>query len=193
MMMRILLLAIATLLPLFAFAAEVSDAVIFSRSVLVIQHQQAKAMPLDDETETQESETKAPTEDDADSLVEAGRITEFDVEARTEKSLYAQDMLLSPDLGDKKGLLIVYDNPGTTPFLPNSFIGSVDVIFLGITGKVLQVMPEIDLRQLDGALEADKAVKATLIIAPAASKTHNILPGDVAQNEIFTKSPVILK
>lgn len=117
----------------------------------------------------------------------------FEVEVRDGRLLYGQHgwfNLTSYD--DNKGVLMAFERPVRTPIIPSNQYAPVDILFLDAEGKVIQIVPNIQLAELRQELMPASPVLAFLFLRAGICEKLVITPGDVVEYEIFRPSPVVL-
>lgn len=117
----------------------------------------------------------------------------FEVEVRDGRLLYGQHgwfNLTSYD--DNKGVLMAFDRPVRTPIIPSNQYAPVDILFLDAEGKVLQIVPSIQLAELRQELMPASPILAFLFLRAGICEKLVINPGDVVEYDIFRPSPVVL-
>jgi uncharacterized membrane protein (UPF0127 family) len=117
----------------------------------------------------------------------------FDVEVRDAASLYNQKgwfNLSSPS--EKSGILIVFAVPTVAPISPATQYSPLDILFVNREGKITQILPNINLSELQEDIYPASPILAFLFLKGGASESLAIAPGDEVQYKLFRKPPTIL-
>jgi len=123
----------------------------------------------------------------------------FDVEIRDAATVYNRKLpggqsgwynLSSP--ADNKGVMIVFHAPGQYPIVRSTEYAPLDILLIDSEGKILQIVSQLKLSELDHDIVADKPVLAFLFLQGGITRKLSINPGDMIDYNIFKKSAVIL-
>jgi uncharacterized membrane protein (UPF0127 family) len=117
----------------------------------------------------------------------------FEVEVRDAMTLYNQQGWFnlsgpSPD----SGVLLAFGAPTQAPILPSAQYAPLDILLIDKEGKILQIIPNLLLTELEQEIYPAAPVLAFLFLKGGTSERFSIRPGDSVEHKLFRKPPVIL-
>ena len=172
-MIRPLILAIALLLPGFA-RAELP--VFYSRENLTIHRQSLERLPWREGSADQEQ----------------SGIT-FNIEVRDAMTYYRQkDWFNLSGPGDDSGVLLVFSAPGLSPIIPSTQYAPLDILFVDASGKITQLLPNLQLSSLKEQILPKEPALAFLFLRGGLCQQLGIRPGDIIEYRMFSKTPGVI-
>ncbi len=118
----------------------------------------------------------------------------IEVEVRDGRSLYQQEGWFNlAGLSDNTGIMMLFDEPSQPPIIPMSQYAPTDILFLDKEGKIIQIVPSIQLSELEQEIVPSAPIIAFLFLRAGICEKLVIEPGDSVEYGAFKKSPVILE
>lgn len=123
----------------------------------------------------------------------ATRTVGLEVEIRDSSTLYNQKgwfNLSSPS--EKNGVMIVFSAPALAPVVRSTQYVPLDVLMIDKQGRILQILPEVMLNDLEEDIYPPAPVLALLFIKGGLCKSLSINPGDDIEYKLFKKPPAVI-
>lgn len=117
----------------------------------------------------------------------------FETEVRDAMTLYNQNgwyNLSSPQ--DRSGLMMMFAKPSIAPITHSAQYAPLDILLIDQEGKIIQIIPNINLSELDQDIMPEKPVLAFLFIRGGSCQRMSIHPGDIVEYKLFKRPPVVL-
>lgn len=177
-MSRILPFLLLLLLALSAPArADQSTPLFYNRTEITIERQALPA-PLPWQGESRPQEQSGIT---------------FDVEVRDAASFYNQkDWFNLSGPTDDSGVLLAFSAPTLAPVIRSKQYAPLDILMVDNEGKIIQIVPNIMLADLQREILPKNPVLAFLFLKGETCQRLSIAPGDVVVYDIFTRPPTVL-
>lgn len=167
---------LAWVLLAFPAQAQQQSAIFYNRETIIIERAVAPPLPWQDPT----------------AITAASGIT-FDIETRDAMSFYQQkDWFNLSTPRDDSGVLLLFTEPGYSPIIRSRQYAALDILFIDIEGKIFQIVPSIQLAQLNQQIVPSKPVLAFLFLRGGLCHELGIKPGDMIQHPAFSRAPLIL-
>jgi uncharacterized membrane protein (UPF0127 family) len=117
----------------------------------------------------------------------------LDVEVRDAMSLYNQNGWFNlSSYSDKSGIMMAFGKPDIKPIIRSNQYAPVDILFIDKQGKIIQIVPNILLSELEEEIYPNSPILAFLFLKGGACADLLINAGDEVQYSLFKKPPVIL-
>ncbi len=153
-----------------------------------LQRPVPKPTPLPDKDNIQP--VKEPEPEPAP-VVDTGIV--IDVEVRDAMSLYRQNGWFNlSSYSEKSGIMMAFGKPDIKPIIRSNQYAPVDILFIDKQGKIIQIVPNILLSELEEDIYPSSPVLAFLFLKGGACAGLSINAGDEVQYSLFKKPPVIL-
>ena len=169
------------MMPALAHAQAWQRPVIFQREVIRIHTPAAPVILKEEEEEEEEPTPPQP------------KVIEFTVEVRSEDALRLDWIHTLQSLPNDGGVMIVFDYATDLPLIPSEVYTPLDVLFVEPSGRVLQVMPEAVLANIEEDIYASKPILAFLYLKGGICEQNGILPGSRIEHPAFNPGPKVLQ
>jgi len=117
----------------------------------------------------------------------------FDVEVRNASVLYKQEGWFSFETPqENNGLLLTFNLPQIAPISRMTQYAPLDILTIDKYGRIIQVLPDIKLSELDQDLLPPSPILAFLFLRGGSCAKNGINPGDTVDYRIFKKPPAVL-
>lgn len=117
----------------------------------------------------------------------------FDVEIRDGMSLYNKSGWFNlSSYSEKSGVMMVFSEPSTKPIIHSEQYAPADILFVDKQGKIIQILPNILLSELEQDIYPSSPILAFLFIKGGSCAEMSINVGDEIQYSLFKKPPTIL-
>lgn len=187
-MMNLLVSILLMALPHYAMAEETP--IIFARSILTILPTAPEKL-LEKEALPEKQSTITPPEN---TPVKPPRTTySFTVEVIPYSALSTEGMFTQGITDQAKGALYVLPQESRLSIQGANIITPVDVLLIRADGTIANIIPSLNLSELEQAVESTVPIKAVLHLANGTVKKLDIRPLDTVEHASFTKHPEIMQ
>lgn len=166
-------------------------------TITVIRKSMPQPKPITPPLKPVEDNIKAP--DEQKPIKEESPVTvpdpkiRFDVEIRDGMALYNQSGWFDmTSHSDNTGLMLVFPEPTTMPIVRSSQYSPVDILSVDKQGKIIQIVPNILLSELEDNIIPQSPILAYIFLRGNLCQETFINVGDEVEYSIFKKPPVIL-
>ena len=118
----------------------------------------------------------------------------FDIELRDGTVFYNQKgwfNLSRP--ADDSGLMLYFGAPVMAPVVNAPYYATLDILMIDAQGKILQILPSLQLASLDAEYYPADPIAAFLILPGGACERLSIHPGDYIVYKLFKRPPAMVK
>lgn len=117
----------------------------------------------------------------------------LDTEVREGPTLYVQKGWFSlSGPSEQSAVMLVFSTPVMAPVTPSSQYAPLDILFVSKEGKIIQILPNLLLTDLEEDIYPPEPILALLFLKGGACEKFSIQPGDHVEHARFKKPPVVL-
>ena len=118
----------------------------------------------------------------------------FEVDVRDAQALYKQQGWFNlSEMTEGSGTLMVFAAPSQMPINRSTQFAPMDIVLADGEGKIVQIIPNIKLSELEQDIIPSQPVLAFLFLKGGTCASQSINPGDKIEYSIFRKAaPVVV-
>ncbi len=117
----------------------------------------------------------------------------MDVEIRSVQALQSEWFYSASQAQADKAVMIMFDPPTDVPLMNMRIYEPLDVIYIDEEGKIIQIVPEVVLADLQEPIGAEHLVRSWLFLQGGSAERLDIRPKDRVEHPLFNPRPRVLQ
>jgi len=117
----------------------------------------------------------------------------FNAQLRDATTVYTQGWFNLNGLSPEEALMLVLQPPAIASIRPVNDFAAYDILLVGPDGKIIQILPNLILADLEEPYQTPKAVDAIIYLRCGLCAELEIAPGDKVVNKFFRTPPKVLQ